>query len=276
MKTTVVITLLNDWRVFDTLDSLLKQKLSPDEIIVADGGSEGELLKKLGEYEQKSNNIRICDIPGSVAESRNKTMDLITGDIIVFLDSDETAPPGWLEKIIKPILESKADFVGGKTIPMHKPKNKVEKYIYEKSEWNYNNIYRYDVSKVHMGNSAWKKKIFDKIGNFDEKIRWGGEDYDINIRAVQAGFKGVFIDEAWVWHDRGVDTLGKLFRKNYKYNIGSTIAYLKNNESRIKTKKAMKIGYLHPLELFSFFIKPFSFLKGQILYRRLYLKEEKI
>lgn len=270
MKTTIVITLLNDWKVIDTLDSLLKQSLLADEIIVADGGSEEKLVEKIKEYSKKSKIIKFYDIPGTIAESRNKTMELVKGDIIIFIDSDEKAPKDWLKIIIKPIIENKADFVGGKTIPMNKPKNKVEEYIYKKSEYNYQHIYKYDVSKIHMGNSAWRKKIFDKIGNFDEKIQWGGEDYDINIRALQAGFKGVFSDEAWVWHDRGIDTLGKFIKKKYKYDIGSTITYLKNNESKIKTKSAIKMGFLHPLEFFSFFIKPFSYFKGQMLYRKIY------
>jgi len=275
MKTTIVITLLNDWRVIDTLESLLKQSLKPNEIIVADGGSDQILLKEIKKYSKKYNIIKFYDIPGNIAESRNKTMKLIDTDIIIFIDSDEKAPKNWLIKIINPIIKNKADFVGGKTIPMRKPKNKVEKYVYKKSEYNYQNIYKYDVSKIHMGNSAWRKKIFDKIGNFDEKIKWGGEDYDINIRAINAGFKGVFLEDAWVWHDRGVDTLRKFIKKKYKYDIGSTITYLKNNESKIKAKKAIKISFIHPLEFFSLIIKPFSYLKGQMLYRKLYSNKDK-
>ena len=186
------------------------------------------------------------------------------------MDSDEVAPKDWLEKIIKPILDGESDFVGGKTIHRYPPKNRIEKYIYKSCECLYKNVYIYDPSMIHMGNSAWKKEIFEKIGNFDEKLIWGGEDYDINIRAIQAGFQGVFSEDAWVWHDRGMDTIKKFILKNYRYNIGTTVTYLKNNEFKTKKKRAMKLIYLHPFEYLKLFIKVFSFIRGYMLWRKIY------
>lgn len=263
----IIITLYNDWRVKDTIDSLIQQDLHADEILVADAGSEKKLLDMIYAYEKKHQSIKILNIPGSIAESRNKTLPKATGDLIIFIDSDEKAPTPWLKEIIKPIIEKKADFVGGKTIPMYPPKNKVEKYIYDSSDWLYENVFTDDPSMIHMGNSAWRKEIFETIGNFDARLQWGGEDYDINIRAMQAGFKGLFSNEAWVWHDRGMDSLSKIFKKKYKYNIGTTIAYLKNKEFNKKSKNALKIGYKHPIELFSYLIKILSFIRGYRIWK---------
>jgi glycosyltransferase involved in cell wall biosynthesis len=266
----VIITLLNDWRVKDTLDTILNQTILPDEIIVADGGSKKDLLDYLNNYSKENEIVKIYDIPGSIAESRNRTIPLAKGDIIIFLDSDETAPKDWLEKLVYPILKGEADFVGGTNIGMHKPKNNIEKYVYKSADINYKNVCIDDPSMIPMGNSAWKKEIFDVIGNFDKKLKWGGEDYDINIRAIQAGFKGVFSLDAWVWHDRGMDTIKKFILKNYRYNIGTTVAYLKNNELKSKKKGAIKLIYIHPLEFFKLFIKVFSFIRGNIMWKKLY------
>jgi len=265
MKISIVITLMNDKNVIKTIDSILEQTLLPNEIIVADAGDDKELYEKIKSY---GGIVKIKKIYGSIAESRNKTIPMIKNEIIVFIDSDEKAPKEWLKKLIDPILKRDIDFVGGRTKNMYKPKNKMEEYVYRKSDFCYDEIYKKDVAKIHMGNTAWKREIFDKIGNFDEKLKWGGEDYDINIRALNAGFRGEFSDDAWVWHDRGMDTIGKWIRKRYKYHTGSTIVYLKNKIDVKKKEGSLSIGN-HPLDYLDFLLKIFAFIRGNLKWRQM-------
>lgn len=276
MKITIVITLLNDKRVLKTLESLTKQSLKPDEVIVADGGSKKELISKIKKFE-KYDYIKLHHIPGTIAESRNKTMKIVNGDIIVFIDSDEIAPEDWLDKITKPIREKKADFTGGKYYPLYKPKTKCEKYVNDSTEWRWNNLIKKDTTTIFMGNSAWKKEIFEKIGNFDEKLKWGGEDYDINIRADQHGFKGKFVEDAWLYHDQSqLNSIEKILRKHLKYYTGTTIAYLKN-DTKGKKRGAAKVslGFFHPIELANLLLKVIAFVIGYRLYKKIYDGEKK-
>ncbi|HEC92205.1 MAG TPA: glycosyltransferase [Candidatus Atribacteria bacterium] len=272
VKTSVVITLLNDFRVKRTLDSLLSQNRLPDEIVVADGGSKKEIFDMLHEYEKKDGRIRIYVLPGSVAETRNKVLPLLRGDIIIFLDADEIAPSDWLSSLIKPIENGEADFVGGPTKSLKEPKNKCEEFVNNFSRWFYENVVSKDISMLPMGNTAWRKEIFETTGGFDEKLKWGGEDYDINLRALASGFKGMLVKEAWVWHDQShLDSLGKIFRKKYKYSIGATLAYFKSRDVRKKIGRAAKtsIMYFHPIELMNFLIKPFAFARGYMIWKKL-------
>ena len=91
LKTSVVITLLDDFRVKRTLDSLISQNKLPDEIVVADGGSKKELLEMLHEYEKKDRRVKVYILLGSVAETRNKVLPLLNGDLVIFLDALEQA-----------------------------------------------------------------------------------------------------------------------------------------------------------------------------------------
>lgn len=262
MKTTVIITLLNDKRVTRTLDSLIDQSRKPDEIIIADGGSEKSLLDVLNEYVEVNSNMKLYHFPGSVAETRNQVMEKIDADIIVFLDADEVAPPEWLSHLIFPIVEGKADFAGGLKKPMNSPQSKYEEYLNERAKY-YSKVR--DISYIPMGNSAWKMEIFDKIGNFDTSLTMGGEDYDINLRAINAGFKGIREPKAWVYHDQSsINSLYKLIRRKYRYGVGATIAYLKNRKIKEKIKLASKIVFNHRLEYLNIFVKPVAFISGVI------------
>jgi len=272
LKTSVVVTLLNDFRVKRTIDSLLSQKRLPDEIVIADGGSKKELLDMLHEYEERDNRIKVYVLPGSVAETRNKVLFLLKGDIIVFLDADEVAPPEWLSSLIKPIENGIVDFVGGPTKPLEEPKNKCEAFVNNFSKWFYKNIACIDISKLPMGNTAWHKKIFQAVGGFDERLKWGGEDYDINLRALTNGFKGMLIREAWVWHDQShLNSLNKIIRRKYKYATGATLAYLKNKEGERELRSVARASmiYFHPIELINFLIKPFAFIRGYTIWKKI-------
>lgn len=271
-KTSVIITLLNDFRVERTINSLLRQSRLPDEIVIADGGSQNELITMLHEYEKKYNRIKVHILPGSVAETRNKALSLLRGEVIVFLDADEVAPPHWLATLVDPIEKGEADFVGGPTRPFAEARNRCEKFINDYSKWFYENVVSKDISMLPMGNTAWHKKIFDKIGGFDERLKWGGEDYDVNLRALASGFRGKLVKEAWVWHDQShLDSLKKIFKKKYKYAIGATLSYFKSKEVGRKIGRAAKTSlmYFHPIEMINLFIKPLAFIRGYIIWKKI-------
>lgn len=266
MTISIVITLMNDRDVIKTIDSILCQTLLPYEVIVADAGNDEWLYNKLKSY---GGIVKVPKIYGSIVASRNKTMPLVKGDVIVFIDSDEVAPQGWLKLLTDPIRNGSADFVGARTIPAPGPKNKIEQYVYDKAEQSYKYLKPKDVTRIAMGNSAWKKEIFDVIGNFDKNLIWGAEDLDINLRAVKHGFKGVFLQDAWVWHNRGLNTLKKFIKKTYKYNIGTTIVYKKHGVFDEKKGNAIKTS-LNILDMFVMGMKAIAYLRGVQLWRKIY------
>ena len=75
----IIITNLNDDRIFNLINSL--RQYNCNEIIVADGGSSHEHLEKLNRINDER--VRIYNLPGSIAVTRNKVTPLIKGDIVV-------------------------------------------------------------------------------------------------------------------------------------------------------------------------------------------------
>src|SRR5687767_9724096 len=104
MKATVLVTHLNDPRIARTLESIRDQGPPLTSIIVADGGSSPEAIAVIEEATVHSRRIQLLRVPGSVAESRNQALPHIKTEIVVFLDADQVAPPGWLDTLIRPIV----------------------------------------------------------------------------------------------------------------------------------------------------------------------------
>lgn len=263
-KISLIITSFKDLRVIKLVEQLLPTK--PYEIIIADGGTSGELLEKFRALQSEV--VKFYSLPGNIAETRFKVENLITGDISVFIDTDETPTDQWLSKLTDPIANGKCDFTFGSTKPLAPPDSIYSKYLTNYDEFLYSNIISDDILKGAMGNSAWKTEIIQKIG-FDPCLGIGGEDYDLTIRAVLAGYKGRYIQDAVLLHDQnGIRTLRKFVKKMfYNYMVGASLAYRKNGIlfKRAGASAGANRKFREPLEIIMFILKPFALVFSLML-----------
>lgn len=260
----IVITSFNDSRIINLISSLIA--LNIKELIIADGGSEQNLVNSI--HNIKSDKVKFCSVPGSVAESREGIRDKITGEITVFIDTDEMPTSNWLQEITGPIINRESDFVIGPTIPLNKPKNRIEEFINGFDHKFYAEIVSKDVTLGPMGNSAWKTKILKQV-SFDTSLTMGGEDYDFTIKAVKHGFKGSYNPNAVLFHDQsGSANLSKFLRKRFRYMVGASIAYKKNGylNNKLKDRHIFNIITKDPLELVLLFMKPIAYMWSIIAY----------
>lgn len=264
LNVSILITSFNDTRVISLIKSLIE--LNPLEIIIADGGSSEGLVQKILAIENDV--VKFYSLPGNVAETRYKVQEYINGDITVFIDTDEEVVGNWYHFLINPILNDIADFTFGSTIPSDTATNRFSRYQDEFDSYFYKNILPNDVSKGPMGNSAWKTEIIRDIG-FDPCLGMGGEDYDLTIRTLKAGYKGIFVEEAVLKHDQSsINTFWKFVMKRYHYQLGAALAYKKNGfMNRQSVSKSAKAGlnFKDPLEIVVFFTKIFAFLGALII-----------
>ena len=264
-KISIIITNLNDNRIFNLIESL--RQFNCHEIIVADGGSSTEHLEKLNNI--KDERLKVYVLPGSIAVTRNKVTPLIQGDMVVFIDTDELPfDSNWLTKLSAPIIGGEADFTFGPTKPMHAASNRIARYFDRYDEWLYANILPHDISKGAMGNSAWKAEIIKKLG-FDTALTIGGEDYDLTIRALASGYHGVFVPDAILLHDQNnIRTLRRFIKKEFFYYLlGASLAYKKNRVSVGKIRGSVRGSTWRgdPLEIVIILMKPFAFILSQVI-----------
>ena len=93
MKISVIVPVYNGEKYLDNcLNTLLNQTYKPYEIIFINDGSKDKSLSKIKEIEKKYKGlvkISTHDNKG-LAYTRNKAVDMVTGDYIFFLDVDDT------------------------------------------------------------------------------------------------------------------------------------------------------------------------------------------
>ncbi len=252
-KVTVLVTSFNDERISYTLESLKKQRRQPDEILVADGGSDKGIREICERFE-----VRFEVLPGNVVETRNQAITLIEDGIVAFIDTDEVAPENWLGDLVAPIEAGKADFTGGPTRHLE-PKSGPERYLNQIEDYIYSTLIPQSITYLPMGNSAWKKEIFDKTGGFDLSIAGGGEDYDINLKAVKLGYRGLFVESAFLYHDQSrVNSYWKLARKRYSYLRATAKTYIKNRSLSHGIRRSSKGRIAHPFFLVETLLKPIA------------------
>jgi len=99
----VILTVLNEGEAARAvLDSLCKQTLRPDEVVIADGGSRDQTVAVLREYEVKLP-LKIVSAPGSsIAQGRNAAIRAASGDILGVTDAGVRCRPDWLERLTAP------------------------------------------------------------------------------------------------------------------------------------------------------------------------------
>jgi len=253
LTVTVLVTSYNDKRIENTLESLSRQKRKPDVVLVADGGTVWDIRSLCERY-----GAVLKVLPGNVVQTRNKALEFITTDIVAFIDTDETAPQEWLESLIKPIEAGEADFTGG--ITKHRePKSRPEAYMNMIEDYVYEKLVPSNIAYLPMGNSAWKTEIFRKIKGFDESIAGGGEDYDVNLRALKNGFRGKLVREAYLYHDHSeMNSYRKLIYKRYSYLRATAKTYIKNKSVFLGIRSSTGGHIDHPFYLVETLMKPIA------------------
>lgn len=180
MKFSVIVPSFNKSQFIKrTIDSILDQKYKDTEVIVVDGGSRDgtvEILKKYGDK------IRwVSEKDNGQTEAINKGMRMATGEIMAYLNSDDTYEKKTLNIVDKYFEDNpKIMVVYGKV--HHIDAN--DGFI---------NIYPSDVANrdslkvglpISQPSVFWRRKLWDEVGEFDESLHYG-MDYDYWIRITQ-------------------------------------------------------------------------------------------
>jgi cellulose synthase/poly-beta-1,6-N-acetylglucosamine synthase-like glycosyltransferase len=223
----VIVTVLDDPRLERTLQSLLGQSRRPQEILVADGGHSPVIGSLCERFTAMDSRIRRVAAPGTIAESRNAAIPEAHSELIAFLDTDEVAPPEWLERLVAPFSDPAVGFVGGPTPGMPgTTRNRTARYYDAYLRRFYDRIASQRPSALPMGNSAWRARIFRELGLLDLSVSgYGSEDQEMALRALRGGWRGVYAAAAWVEHDFSDIGGWSLFQKQRRYARGGYVIW---------------------------------------------------
>lgn len=254
LELSLIIPLYNrPGEIKELLESLCHQSDSKFETVIVEDGSSlksEDIVKSFGKVLNLSYYFKPNSGPG---QSRNYGAERANGNYFIFLDSDCIIPKDYIKSVKEFLKKNWVDAFGG-------PDRADESFSPIQKAINYSMTALFttggirgskrSVEKFHPRsfNMGYTKEVFQKTGGF-AKMRFG-EDIDMSIRMMKAGFNTALIPDAYVYHKRR-----STFRQFYKQVHNSGIA-------RINLYKR------HPesLKLLHFFPAAFSlFLMGSLL-----------
>lgn len=216
MKITVFICTYNRGELINnTLKGIIaSQTMLPDEIVVVNGGGENNCASTLDYWKTQFGGLREIKTENvNLANSRNIGLPQCKGDLIIQTDDDAVPFPNWIELLVKAHQEyPEAGVIGGEVVDASGD-SLLFKVADATTFPRYTDIR--EVRTVPGVNSSYKKEVIQKLGKYDIDL-FRGEDVDYNWRAIQEGYKVLYIPEIKVYHHHRATWKG-LFNQHYMY-----------------------------------------------------------
>ena len=200
------------------------------ELIIADDGSSdntrqvaesfcNRLAFPLHFFSQKNQG------PGA---ARNMGMEKARGDFFIFIDSDCTVPPDWLQQIDRRLSELWADAFGGRDSFRPDFPDLLKAINYSMTSFittgglrgrKGKKLAKFYPRSFNMGLS---RQLYQKLGGFGSLRH--GQDIEFSHRMIKSGTRIIYINEAIVYHKRRT-SLKKFFRQVFNWGVARINLY---------------------------------------------------
>jgi glycosyltransferase involved in cell wall biosynthesis len=200
----VVITTYNYGEfIVGAIESVLGQTHPADEVLVVDDGSTDETPSLVAPYVERGVVRYIQQDNQGPSVARNTGIAASSGELLAFLDADDTWMPEKLERQIAWLAKHPgASMVSGSMIWWHVPRN--ERKVVPFASMPPSRMRREVSVRNVVGNPSMaliRRSAIDKAGPYDPALRWG-QDWEIFIRLSRVGEIGFIPDPVIVyrWH----------------------------------------------------------------------------
>jgi len=203
------------------LGALRAQTYAPLEVIVVDNASTDQTVSLLRERYAEVKLIVLPENRG-LTGAVNAGIRAAAGEIIALLNNDAEAEPGWVAALVaalaahpeagsvaskmllydrREVLNSAGDTYGCDGLPANRG-------VWERDAGQYDQAV--EVFGACGGAVAYRRRMLDEIGPFDEELFMYCEDVDMAWRAQIAGYRCVFAPAARVYHRLSATGGGKI------------------------------------------------------------------
>lgn len=166
----------------ETIDSVLQQDYPNIEHIVVDGGSTDDTLAILNQYRHVGDRLRFVSEPDrGQSHAINKGLAMARGDIIGWVNSDDTYAPGAVRKAVQALVQHPQwALVAG--IAQIINENSQVQYVVNMPSPDYQKLFH--TCCIAQPSAFLWKSIFQQMGGVDESLRFC-MDYDLWIRIAK-------------------------------------------------------------------------------------------
>ena len=196
MRTSVVLPAYNAQHcVGQALESIRKQGVAVDEVIVIDDGSRDETRQIAADW-SATLPVRVVCNPRNrgLCYSLRRGVEEASGDLLLRLDADDRWLPTHVGTVLRlatkypqaVLFSTPALFVSENGVQLHRSSGSNDKKARARLMW--------DNFLVHSA-SAFRRSAYDAVGGYREHVLF--EDYDLWIRLLEVGELG-YANEATV------------------------------------------------------------------------------
>ena len=187
-------------------ESLFKTNYENFEVILVDNNSTDGSIEFVTKNYPKIIVIKLNSNKG-FAEPNNIGAKIAKGEHILFLNNDTVTTSNFISEMVQVLqkdeqvaicqslllkpngdIDSSGDFIDRMGI-VYNSKTKIEQIK--------------EISSARGASMMIRKKIFDKLGGFDEKFFFSFEDVDLGWRSWILGYKVVIVPNSIVYHSAG-------------------------------------------------------------------------
>jgi len=218
--------------VRELLESLSLQTQKNFEILLIEDGSTQKCDQVAEEYKSKLEIKYFFKENSGRSITRNYGMERASGDYFILFDSDCIIPPQYFETLNQALQDDYTDAFGG-------PDNANESFTSMQKAINYSMTSFFTTGGIRGGREAMgkfhprsfnmglSKEVFEKVGGFENMF---GEDIDLSIRIIKAGFKTRLLKNVFVYHKRRV-SLKKFYKQVYTFGMARITLFKKYPDS---------------------------------------------
>jgi glycosyltransferase involved in cell wall biosynthesis len=213
MKISIITVCKNSENAIErTVQSVLEQTYNDIEYIVIDGSSTDSTLSIIEKYKD-SINVLISEKDSGIYSAMNKALGLVNGDVVYFLNSDDFL---FDNKVLSEIAEEfKKDnqnmILHGNVVMSFNGKNTIVRYDKIRRKYFYKHTICHQALFI-------KKKLFEIIGNYDEKYQIHA-DTDWLLKAYfKIGAKFKYIDRIICYYSTNGFSGNKIIAEKYKFD----------------------------------------------------------
>lgn len=212
----------------EALDSVINQTYTNLEIIIVDDGStdtSGEIAER---YANQDKRIKVIHRPNSgLSVTRNTALDIMTGDLCAFLDSDDAYDVTMLEKLLHGMIDNDADMAIAKY---------VSQLTYGKLSLNGkrgqpqilgNRVFDHDTALRALADSRLNHQVWNKLYRSElwQKVHFNEgrtegktyEDIETSLSILNLCKTVFFLDEPlYMYRKRQGSITWTFFGENYK------------------------------------------------------------
>ena len=230
-----------------TLDAVAAQEQPgcPFEILVVDNAStDGTPSVVEAAARRGAPIVYLYESRPGKSHALNAAVARARGDLLVFTDDDVLPSPGWLAAYVRAMRETGADYAAGRILPLWEvpPPRWMSPELYGVLAVPDGGEQRLQIAKgvndhvMPLGaNMAVSRRVLDAIGGWNPDLGKlqgtlrTGEDHELSLRMIAAGFIGVYEPAAAVRHRVPRERLRLSYFQRWFYDNGAIEAGLEQN-----------------------------------------------